>query len=372
MRLRLKTNLATLFQEHLIEGVDRFSDEAVRSCLTQLSQWDPAFVLKQKRSWSERRMKQISENLSGKPFFAKERFSNTASLKPAVVILAGGQGSRLGWHEPKGCFPLLGKSLFERILSQIKPSVPVAVMTSLLNHAKTVSFFEEHHFFGRKGVLFFSQTTAPLLDENGLWFWEKPGRIAEGADGNGSVFRALADSGTMASFEDDGVEVLHVLAIDNPLAKPLDPCLSSFHEDERADVTVCCIEVNTPNEAMGRLVLVKNSLAILEFAELSEEERAQYLLANTGRFIFDFSIVKELSTQEFPWHWAFRTTPVSFPYVETKKIWKAERFIVDSLFFAKKPHFLKCSRQECYAPLKDLSSILGIEKLLESETRRLL
>ena len=79
-----------------------------------------------------------------------------------TIILAGGQGSRLGFPHPKGMFELAGKSLFERFCQKIGKNFPVAIMTSKDNDQETRRFFEAHHFFGFKRFLFLLKTLFPF------------------------------------------------------------------------------------------------------------------------------------------------------------------------------------------------------------------
>jgi len=74
--------------------------------------------------------------------------------KVAAFIVAGGQGTRLGWKGPKGTFPatpVAGKPLFRVFAEQILAAeraygvrIPWFVMTSEANHHETERFFEDN------------------------------------------------------------------------------------------------------------------------------------------------------------------------------------------------------------------------------------
>ncbi|MBF8262814.1 MAG: glmU3 [Parachlamydiales bacterium] len=357
MRNELKSLYAQFGQEHLIDDVDGLNDLAIIQCIKQIHLWNASDLLDLRPSWDRRTEPLIFETIEDCPSEHEQKKSADAR-NIAVVILAGGQGSRLGTSSPKGCFPILGKSLFERHAEKIRVrQAMTAILTSSINHSETAAFFEKNHSFGLKEALFFFQKTLPFLDDAGRWFWEAPGRVAEGADGNGSVFRAFEESGIAQRFQDAGVEAVHIVPVDNPLADPLDPILSSFHFQEKAELTIKCIRMSDPDEPMGRLVRRGSRLHIAEFAELSFEQRRQNLLANTGILAIDLPFMRHLARQTFPLHWAHRMT-------SQKKAWKAERFIVDALLFTEKSRILCSRREDCFAPLKEKNSIPEIERLL--------
>jgi len=363
MRDRLKELFLAFGQEHLINDIEAIDDPKIAQCINLIRQWSP-HIMEQKASWQLRRPSIVFEPLAG----CSQSYLQCVGPKPriGVLILAGGQGSRLGISGPKGCFPLLGKSLFQRHSEKIGgQNTPLAIMTSSLNHTETVSFFENNDFFGLKDVSFFSQKTLPLFDDSGRWFWEESGCIAAGADGNGSVFQWFVQSGCWDRFMQKGVEAVHIINVDNPLADPFDPVFLSFHRSSAADLSVKSFWLNDPNEPTGRLVQHDSRLAIAEFAELSNEQRNENLLSNTGLLLIDIHLMGELANQTFPLHWA-RRTAVEWKDGDVRKIncWKAERFIVDALSYAERGKTICFPRGACYAPLKEKGSIPQIEQLL--------
>lgn len=270
-----------------------------------------------------------------------------------VIILAGGEGSRCGAKGAKGMIPLLGKSLFERICEKVRGRAPLAILTSSKNRQAIFQFFQENHFFGIEDLSFFSQGTLPLLNDQGEDYLDPSGAVVEGSDGNGSLFEAFASSGVLALWEKKGVKAVHVVPVDNPIADPLDPLLV-----QEADLTFLCIKLSNPEEPLGRFIQERAS--IVEFAELTPEQRRQELLANTGIYAFSMPLMHELANKKFPIHKVWRSSA-----------WKREKFIVDALAFAKDIRAIPVPREQYYAALKEKSSIPEIERLLLEREGRL-
>lgn len=93
--------------------------------------------------------------------------------KVGAVLLAGGQGTRLGFDKPKGMFnigvtkPLyIFQCLINNLMDVVKQAgawVPLYIMTSQKNHDETTAFFREHQYFGYDPayIHFFKQDMAP-------------------------------------------------------------------------------------------------------------------------------------------------------------------------------------------------------------------
>ncbi len=266
--------------------------------------------------------------------------SNGSLEKVGCILLAGGQGSRLGIQGPKGTFSVLGKSLFEWICEKApKENFPIAVMTSPLNHAETVSFFEKNSSFGRE-VYFFQQEMEAFLDEK-----KKPTTVLA-PSGNGSVFRSFVRSGLFSLFQEKGVDLISVVPVENPLADPADQKLIGYAREKRADVTIKCIE---KQESMGVLVEREGKIEIEEYINL--DPSLDYFLANTGMLAISMPFIEKAAQAELPFHLVKKQMP------GTKKWgWKKEQFIFDVLPFGKVAA-LCYQKDSCYAPIKNKESV---------------
>jgi hypothetical protein len=259
------------------------------------------------------------------------------------ILLAGGQGSRLGIDGPKGTFPILGKSLFEWICEQApERNFPIAVMTSPFNHEETVSFFEKHHCFDRE-IYFFSQETMDYQDLE-----HKPLNI-QGPNGNGSVFRSFVTSGLADLFAQKGVDLLMVVPVENPLADVADRSLIGYARSMSLDVAIKCVERETSLESMGALVEREGNIEIVEYIHL--DPSVDYLYSNTGMMALSLAFICKIASKQLPIHWVKKKIP------GTKKWgWKGEKFIFDSFPFGR-VGALCFEKKSCYAPVKSLESV---------------
>ncbi len=295
------------------------------------------------------------QNVFKKNFIRSEHLS----VKTGCVILAGGQGTRLGSLLPKGMFAIGGKTLFERIVQKIPPRSPIAIMTSPTNHEETVQYFEKHQCFGKE-VVFFQQSTLPLLDEK-----KRPFGI-DGADGNGSFYRCFVSSGIYDTWAGRGIQRVAIIPVDNPLADPLDPDLLSLHQTSCAEATIRCIERNSPEEAMGVLVDREGKIEILEYCDIDPKLLRQveqdgsltYRYAYTGLLCLDLSFIRRAASCDLPLHWVQKKVQHQGA---SHLLWKGEKFLFDAFPLARTIAVLCSPREECYAPLKTKEGPQGID-----------
>ncbi len=266
----------------------------------------------------------------------------------AAILLAGGQGTRLGYQGPKGLFPIGGKTLFKWICDKIPNHLPLAIMTSPLNHEETVSYFRDNGNFGLD-VHFFQQEMGPVLDE------EKRPLDMLSPNGNGSVFRSFVKSGLAEQFAKRGIDLVTVNYIDNPLCNPFDPALIATLLLQNADVAVQCIERAPSDRTMGVLVENGERIQIVEYTDL--DPRKEYKYAYSGQLAFTLPFFSRMGEVKLPIHWVRKT-------MDGLQVWKGEEFIFDVFPHAKKVKSLCVRRETHYAPIKGPESIEMVQNSL--------
>jgi hypothetical protein len=263
--------------------------------------------------------------------------------KVGVILLAGGQGSRLGLTGPKGTFQVREKSLFQWICDKIPVDIPIAVMTSPLNHAETVAFFEKHRFFERE-VVFFQQGLLPMLDKK-----KRPlGILAP--DGNGSVFKSFAASKIIDLFEKKGIDLVSIVPVENLLADPADPVFVSFARKTDADTALKCIE-RTAGDVMGALVEREGRIEVVEY--IDADAAVQYRYSYAGMMAMKLSFMRRMANVDLPLHCVWKKAKDAFA-------WKREMFIFDALPYADRAKALCYPRGQIYAPLKSKENLAEI------------
>ncbi len=309
--------LEKLGKPHLFEGVKSISAEESRSFLAQLKSYPPSLPRQQKELLSSGK-KPMVEGIIPCTHFDRVGNSDDAQRgqelvrqgKVGCLVLAGGQGTRLGHEGPKGAVcvsAIQKKSLFQLICEKTKGAsakpLPLCFMTSPLNHKQTVAFFEAHHFFGLASsqLSFFQQQMLPFTDDRGEWLLEKPGVIAEGPDGNGHALRLFFETGLWKQWKSAGIEYLNVIFVDNALADPFDAEFVGFTARKQVDAALKAIE-RQGGEKMGVLAQHEETLQVIEYSELPADN-ARYALSSTGMFCLSMEFIGRLcgeGARDFP------------------------------------------------------------------------
>ncbi|MBA2474706.1 MAG: UTP--glucose-1-phosphate uridylyltransferase [Actinobacteria bacterium] len=294
----------------------------------------------------------------------------------AVLMVAGGQGTRLGFAGPKGCYPLAphsGKTLYqlqaEKVLAlsrRVGQAVPFLVMTSPVTDVRTRAAFAEHDRFGLAAgqLRVFRQGTLPSVDRAGRALLGAPGTLLESPDGHGGCFTALVESGELHRLERAGIRHVVYIQVDNVLAPLDDPAFVGLGVEERADVVTKVLEKTHPDEKVGHLVRVAGRDRIVEYTELTAEDTRMrapdgslvYRWGSPALHLWSVAFLARLASKGFrpPLH---RSAKPLRAWLDgaLREIdgWKYERFIFDLLPQARVCIGLEIDRASEFSPIKN-------------------
>jgi len=303
----------------------------------------------------------------------------------AACVLAGGQGTRLGFDGPKGCYDVglpSGSTLFQIFVERIRRLVvlagsgarlPFIVMTSPQNHNVTVEYFKSNKYFGlsRREVLFFQQGTMPCLTPDGKIILESAGCVARNPDGNGGFYPALQKSGVLGQLRREGVKYIHVFSVDNILCRPADARFIGYCIAQGADCGNKCVWKASPGEKVGVVAKKDGRPAVVEYSELDDARKN--LCDASGRLVFgagnicnhfftvDFLVNKVLPNMNAFFHLARKKIPYAGEDGNTVKPesengLKLESFIFDTFCLSEKMAIFETLREEEFSPVKNPDS----------------
>ena len=298
----------------------------------------------------------------------------------AVLTVAGGQGTRLGWSGPKGTFPatpITGKSLFQLVAEQIvfaskkyNVSIPWYIMTSNENDAVTRAFLLDNNCFGieRTDIFIFSQGEMPAVDSDGKILLASKFKLAMNPDGHGGVIVALKNSGALEEMDVKGVKYLSYVQIDNPLAQVVDPDFLGMHLSGTSsiEVTSKCVPKSCSEERVGVFCHADGKTTVVEYSDLPDKLAEEVDEQGALRFSAGSIAIHMMSTDflqrvvdDLPWHKANKIVPhidakTGASVVPTNPNgYKFERFVFDILPFAKHSLVVETRREEEFAPIKN-------------------
>ena len=301
--------------------------------------------------------------------------------KVAAILVAGGQGTRLGSDLPKGMFPIApisGKSLFQLFAEQVQArgwrcgvSIPYAIMTSDATHEETVRYWEQQRFFGlsAQDVRFFCQGNMPAVDEaTGHALLAGPGQLALSPDGHGGLLAALQQSGLLDGFAARGIETLFYHQVDNPTTIVCDPAFLGWHLQESADVSTKVVAKVSAAEKMGVAVTVDGVTQVIEYSDLPPDVAAQVdehgqlriWAGSTAMHVFQREFLERMAGDEsaLPFHIARKAVPywtanAGVVTPDQPNALKFERFIFDVLPRAKRALIVEADRAAEFNPVKN-------------------
>ncbi|KAE8448553.1 hypothetical protein EG329_009434 [Mollisiaceae sp. DMI_Dod_QoI] len=316
-----------------------------------------------------------------------------AENKVGVVLMAGGQGTRLGSSAPKGCFDIglpSKKSLFQiqaerirkvELLAQKKAGgdktvvVPWYVMTSGPTRGPTEQYFQENNYFGlqKENVMIFEQGVLPCISNDGKILLETKGKVAVAPDGNGGIYQALVTSNVMEDMRKRGIQHIHAYCVDNCLVKVADPVFIGFAASKDVDIATKVVRKRNATESVGLILLKNNKPDVVEYSEIDKEtaeakdpkqpDVLKFRAANIVNHYYSFRFLESIPewAHKLPHHVARK----KIPYVDTDKGTtvkpekpngiKLEQFVFDCFPMLELKQFacMEVKREDEFSPLKN-------------------
>jgi UDP-N-acetylglucosamine/UDP-N-acetylgalactosamine diphosphorylase len=313
----LQALLEPFGQEHLLKFWDQLSDsdqkhlnEEIRQL--DLSELDASFKrVKLEMSMSA---KEIDSAIQPVPVELKGSISKSsqeqltsyemdglkaiANNQVGVLLLAGGQGTRLGVNYPKGMYSvdlLSGKTLYqlqaerlirvkqlamkhfgsESTVSQPGSSIPWYIMTSEHTQESTISYFKSNDYFGLNSndIVFFEQFMLPCFTNEGKFILDEKHKLSKAPDGNGGLYRALLKRKILDDMLKRGIKHLHIYCVDNILVKMADPVFVGFCIQKNANCAAKVVKKTDPDEKVGVICKVHDRFQVVEYSEISQVTR---------------------------------------------------------------------------------------------------
>ena len=299
----------------------------------------------------------------------------------AVVIMAGGQGTRLGFKGPKGTYKLQvgknGKYIFEILIETLKKSkekygiLPyLYIMTSMQNNDETINFFKEHNFFeyDQNKVKFFKQGKLPMLTENGKMVLEND-EIKTGSDGNGGVYVAMKKQGIIEDMKSKNVKWVYICGVDNIMVEPIAPVFIGATIKKNLQIASKSVAKAYPGEKVGVFCKKNGKPGIVEYIELSDEmkekrdENGELVFgeANFISHLLSLEAIEKISNYDLKFHIA-----------KKNGLYKFETFIFDAFEFFDDMLVMRVKREEEFAPIKNKEGVDSPEtavKLYENKIK---
>ena len=298
--------------------------------------------------------------------------------KVGAVLLAGGQGSRLGFDHPKGMFRIgidrelyIFECLINNLLDVVKQAdawIPLFIMTSVENNKETQAFFEQHNYFGYSpdNVFFFVQEQLPTVDTNGKLMLADNGVIKTAPNGNGGWYASMAKTGMLQIVRDAQIEWLNVFAVDNVLQRIADPCfIGAVIASGKVSGSKVVAKAD-PEERVGVLCLEDGRPSIVEYYEMTDEmihrrEADGTLSYNYGvilNYLFRVDKLNKTLSVKLPLHRAFKKIPYmaengEFVKPEEPNAYKFETLALDMVKLQDDCLAYEVDRSKEFAPVKN-------------------
>ncbi len=304
-----------------------------------------------------------------------------AAGEVAGVLVAGGQGTRLGFDRPKVMYPIgpvsrhtLAQILIEKLLavgSRFGVRVPLAVMTSPATHEPLQRFLAENNRFGlpEDDLLLFRQGTMPAVNaETGKVLLAAKDQLALSPEGHGGMLAAITGGGVLDELARRGVRTLFYFQVDNPLVQFGSPEFLGYHRLAGSELSTQVIAKQSPLDRVGNVVEVDGRLRVIEYSDMPDNV-AERRASDGSLAIWAGSIAVHLIEVSFLQRMAGLASALPFHRAHKKvahlsedgrlvkpsepNALKFERFIFDLIPSARNALVVEIDPAQGFAPLKN-------------------
>lgn len=311
-----------------------------------------------------------------------------AEGRVGAVLLAGGQGSRLGYDGPKGTFNIgvtRELTIFEQLMrnvfdvtSKTGRCFPLFIMTSTVNDGQTREFFRSRNYFGypRDLIHFFIQDVAPACDYNGKVFLDEKHRVSLAPNGNGGWYSSLVNNGLARVLERDNIEWLNVFGVDNVLQKICDPAFIGATIIKRCRCGAKVVKKASPDEKVGVLCLEDGKPSIVEYFEMpdnlkykTKKDELVYRYGVILNYLFNVHDLNHTLSGKLPYHVANKSLAHIEDGVRVKPDqpcgYKFETLVVDMVKLMGSCLAYEVEREREFAPVKNATGTDSVETARE-------
>lgn len=310
--------------------------------------------------------------------------------KVGAVLLAGGQGTRLGLDKPKGTLNIGIERelyLFQQLLRNLMDVtdeagvyVPLYIMTSNINNEDTKNFLEEHNYFGypKEYVKFFVQEMEPACDYEGRVYMESGTEVAMSPNGNGGWFGSMVNAGLLTDIKERGIEWINVFAVDNCLQRIADPLFVGATIAYGCESGAKVVRKAAPDERVGVLCTEDGKPSIAEYYEMTEEMATarkengdlQYGFGVILNYLFSEKKLEEIADARMPIH----VVEKKIPYMDSKgnqvkpdqpNGYKFETLVLDMVHMMEDCIPYEVDRTKEFAPIKNLHGVDSLDTARE-------
>jgi UDP-N-acetylglucosamine/UDP-N-acetylgalactosamine diphosphorylase len=411
---QLKQKLDAIGQGHVLRFFDSLGSESQLLLMSQLAALDLDAIAELAETYVRHKppapLPKVIEPVAALPRLPdgprKKLYADAAARgrelleagKVGAFLVAGGQGTRLGYDGPKGEFPVTpirNKSLFQVFAEQLlgksrRAGRPIAwyIMTSDINDAATRAFFKRNQFFGYDpaDVFFFQQGMMPAFSMDGRLLLAARDSLALSPDGHGGSLRALAASGALADMNRRGIEHLSYFQVDNPLVYCIDPLFLGLHDLTGSEMSSKTVVKAGPTEKVGNFVVGDGAVQVIEYSDLPAAMAAQQNADGSPRFNFGSIAIHALRVafvqrlnEGGRLHLAWHRAEKKVPYIDdagnpvnptVPNAVKLEQFVFDAIPLAQNAMVYTTDRAEEFSPVKNAQGVDSPDTCRRDQIRR--